>query len=544
MRKCYIILTVVFLLSNLINAQTFSGNIKDILTTQNLHNVVVEIMDLSREKTDTLFTDYYGNWSYTITSVQDEQLLLSFNVEQNYPNPFNPSTNIEFNIGETEKVNIIIHDILGRVVDQKEFNLQKGSYKFKYNGKGSAGIYFYTINTSKNSITKKMIQLDGSSGSGISDLQSTNFRSSSKLTKINAKNVRIIISKYAYVNDTLITSINGGEHFEQAIETLHSNAVLVDLHNDILERIFMEDPNYHLNVFHSKFETDIPRLKIGGVDLQFFAAWVSPTTYEGKYYQTTLDLIERLNSEILLSPNEISLTNNLESSTSANKQNKIAAVIGVEGGHSIENSIDKLVNLYNLGMRYLTITWNNSTDWAVSASDSRSSTVGLSEFGKDVISKMDSLGIIIDISHTGIKTISDILEITPNPIIATHSGAWAIKNHSRNLRDNQIQSIANSGGVIGIVFYPPFVGDADNDGIRDVEDVIAHIDYIVNLVGIEYVALGSDFDGTGGNLVNGLSDVTKFPDLTFTLLEHGYSHSDIRKILGENFLRVFKKVCK
>jgi membrane dipeptidase len=543
MRKYYKITIVIFLLSNLINAQTFSGNVKNSLTTQNLHNVIVEIMDLSTEKKDTLYTDYYGNWSYTITSVQDEQIPFSFKVEQNYPNPFNPSTNIVFSINESEKINIIIHDILGRVVDQKEYNLQKGSYKFKYEGKGSAGIYFYTIRTSKNSFTKKMIQLDGSNGSGIVELQSTNFRNSSKLTKIKSKNIRIVLSKYAYVNDTLITSINGGEHYEQTIETLHSNAILVDLHNDILERIFMTDPDYHLNVFNNKFETDIPRLKLGAVDLQFFAAWVSPTTYVGKYYQTTVDMIERLNLEASMNIDDLSLTNNYENSTDAINQNKIAAAIGVEGGHSIENSIDKLINLYNLGMRYLTITWNNSTDWAVSASDSRSTTVGLSEFGKEVIRKMDSLGIIIDVSHTGIKTISDILEVTQNPIIATHSGVRAIRSHSRNLYDNQIQAIANSGGVIGVVFYPPFIGDADSDGDRDIADVIAHIDYIVNLVGIDYVALGSDFDGTGGNLVSGLDDVTKFPVLTKALLDYGYSQMEVRKILGENFLRVFQQVC-
>ncbi len=156
---------------------------------------------------------------------------------------------------------------------------------------------------------------------------------------------------------------------------------------------------------------------------------------------------------------------------------------------------------------------------------------------------MDSLGILIDISHVGIKTITDILDVTQNPIIATHSGVRAIENHNRNLYDNQIESIANSGGVIGIVFYPPFIGDADNDGDSDISDVIAHIDYIVNLVGIDHVALGSDFDGTGGYLVDGLSDVTKFPDLTKALLDHGYSQSEVKKILGENFLRVFKQVC-
>jgi len=246
----------------------------------------------------------------------------------------------------------------------------------------------------------------------------------------------------------------------------------------------------------------------------------------------------------MINSDNLVVTNNSESTLNAINESKIAAVIGVEGGHTIENSIDKLVQLYNMGMRYLTITWNNSTNWAVSASDSRTNTVGLSEFGKNVIRKMDSLGVIIDVSHVGIKTISDILEVTKNPIMATHSGVRAIKNSSRNLYDNQIKAIANSGGVIGIVFYPTFIGDADNDGDSDIADVIAHIDYIVNLVGVDYVAIGSDFDGTSGYLVEGLSDVTKYPVLTMALLKHGYTHAQIRKILGENFLRIFKQVCK
>jgi len=544
MNKTISILAVILMLFNPLNAQTFTGNVKDLITNQNLQNVLVEVTEINFEAKDTIYTDSNGNWNYTLTSVNQSQLPSTFEVSQNYPNPFNPSTNITFNIGESEKVSISVHDILGRVIDQKEFTLQKGSYKIKYDAKGSAGIYFYTISTSKHSITKKMIQLDGSNGRGLADLQSINYRSSSKLAKPNEKNIAIIFSKFAYVNDTLNTTINGGENFENVLETLHSNSILVDLHNDILERIFMEDPNYHIGNFNSKFETDIPRLKIGGVDLQFFAAWVNPTAYAGKYFQTTLDLIERLNYETFINLNEITLTTNYESSLNEINQNKIAAVIGVEGGHSIENSIEKLTQLYNMGMRYLTITWNNSTEWAVSASDSSSSTVGLSEFGKDVIRKMDSLGIIIDVSHTGIKTISDILEITQNPIIATHSGVRAIKNSSRNLYDNQIKDIANSGGVIGIVFYPPFIGDADSDGDSDIADVIAHIDYIVNLVGIDFVAIGSDFDGTNGYLVEGLSNVTKYPYLTLALLERGYTHNQIRKILGENFLRVFKQVCK
>jgi membrane dipeptidase len=199
-----------------------------------------------------------------------------------------------------------------------------------------------------------------------------------------------------------------------------------------------------------------------------------------------------------------------------------------------------LKTYYELGARYMTITWNNSTAWAVSAQDARSSTVGLSSFGREVIRTMDSLGMIIDVSHTGIKTIWDILATSRNPIIASHSGVRALNNHYRNLSDAQIDSIAGRGGVIGIVFYPPFLS---SHGGVDIETVIRHIDYIKNRVGVDYVALGSDFDGIESVPI-GLEDVSKFPNLTVALLHHGYTIPEVQKILGGNYLRVFRQVCK
>ena len=167
-------------------------------------------------------------------------------------------------------------------------------------------------------------------------------------------------------------------------------------------------------------------------------------------------------------------------------------LLAAEGGHILENDIGHLIELYQQGVRYMTITWNNSTDWAISAQDSRSETRGLSNFGREVIHTMDSLGMIIDVSHTGIQTIRDILDETHRPIIASHSGAYAIRAHYRNLKDDQIIAIAQQGGVIGVVFYPSFLS---RTGKADIETVIQHIDYIVNLVGIDHVAIGSDFDG-------------------------------------------------
>jgi len=539
-----IVCLIFFIVS--IEAQPISGNIKDFNTNEDLIGVSVNFINPQNGTSESILTDDFGNWEYTFSPVEVKGISLpdKFRVEQNYPNPFNPSTVISFTMGKTDNITLEVYDILGRSIDRRSFYLQRGSYDITYEGKGSAGIYFYTITDGSNSITKKMIQLDGGNGRGILEPSIGTNNNFNKSTSIISTELTIVYSKFSYVNDTINVSINGGEVYNTILETLHSKSVLVDLHNDILERIYMEDPNYHLADYHTYFETDIPRLKTGNMDLEFFAAWVHPTAYAGKYFQTTMELIDRFKLEVSLNEQDLVQAYNHGTAMEVINSGKIAGVIGVEGGHSIENSIDNLIQLYDAGMRYMTITWNNSTDWAISAQHPNSLTEGLSEFGREVIKKMDSLGVIIDVSHTGIKTIDDILEVTQNPIIATHSGARAIKNHYRNLYNSQLRDIANSGGVIGIVFYPPFVGDYNNTGSTDIDDVIKHIDYIVNYVGIDYVAIGSDFDGTGGYLPLGLEDVTKFPDLTYALLEHGYSQDDVSKILGKNFLRVFKQVCK
>lgn len=370
-------------------------------------------------------------------------------------------------------------------------------------------------------------------------IPSRNQHFNSSLFKVEAYSVQVVVSKFGYIADSTDLEINGGEYLKTVLETVHSHSLLIDLHNDVLERIYYEDSGYHLKDRHTKWQTDIPRLQEGFVDIQLFVVWEDYRKAPYTYYENAFEMIDIFNAEIATNPNTIRKARTPDEAITANKDGKIAAVMAVEGGHVIENSIDKLIDFYNAGMRYLTITWNNSTNWAVSAQDSRTRTVGLSDFGRKVIRTLDSLGVIIDISHTGIKTIEDILEVTKNPIVATHSGVRALKDTYRNLYDDQIRAIAQSGGVVGIVFYPPFLGN----GTVTIETVISHINYIVELVGIDYVALGSDFDGIGDYTVFGLNDVTDFPDLTLALLEHGYSQHDVEKILGLNFMRVFEIVC-
>lgn len=529
------------ILQQLDHSQSISGTIKDSVTQVAISNAKVLITNLNTGKVDSAFSNSSGNWTYNfITSVDDNsEIPPNYLIAQNYPNPFNPSTTIEFYIPKSSEVQILIHDILGQQVDSRSQFLYAGNYSIKWNARGSAGVYFFTIKTSSESITKKMLLLDGGAGTGLSDIQLGNNLRKFLKGKYNSIQASINISKFGYIPLAINTTIVGGEHFNNSLITIHHNAKLIDLHNDILE-VMIDELSYHLGTLHTTHHTDIPRLQKGGVDVQFFSVWVSPTQYSDTfYYDQSKIMINLLNSEIAQNQNTIGLAKTPEETIQLNNNNKIAAVIGVEGGHSIENSIEKLADLYDEGMRYMTITWNNSTSWAVSAQDARSTTVGLSEFGKSVIRAMDSLGIIIDVSHTGIKTIQDILQVSTNPIIATHSGARALRNHYRNLYDSQIIDIANRGGVIGVVFYPPFLTSSNTCNI---DTVIKHIDYIKNLVGIDYVSVGSDFDGIEVTPI-GLEDVSKFPALTLRLLERGYSQQDVEKILGGNFMRVFNQVC-
>ncbi|MEP0861449.1 MAG: membrane dipeptidase [Ignavibacterium sp.] len=539
MKKYYLYFILIFIFHQNLIPQTISGIVKDKISLKPLNGVKVDITNLDTGVRDSVFTNALGQWQFNlITDVEDDIIPNRFYVSQNFPNPFNPLTRIHFVIDKAENVEIMIHNVLGELVDYKQQYLNSGVYSVDYIARGAAGVYFYTIKTGNESATRKMIQLDGSgNGSGLQSIYSIGNLSDNTLNKSLGNTYKIVYSKNSHLPDSVQLSLNGGESLMMLLASYHSVSKLIDLHNDILE-VMTNDTTYHLKHRHNYNHTDIPRLKDGGVDLQFFSVWVSPTQYTN-YYQQAQVMLNIFNSELNQNTTSISQARNWSQADSLIQQNKIAAVIGVEGGHHIENSIDKLVNLYNAGMRYMTITWNNSTDWAVSAQDSRSTTVGLSDFGRHVIRLMDSLGIIIDVSHTGIKTIQDILQETQNPIVATHSGARALRNHYRNLYDWQIQDIANSGGVIGVVFYPYFLNGSSNASIND---VIAHIDYIKNLVGIDYVAIGSDFDGIEV-VPLGLEDTSKFPNLTEALFDHGYSREEVEKILYKNFKRVFEQVC-
>lgn len=540
------------IISLLVSNQSYSqfntihigGQVSDSLTGAGINNVTIYITNVMTAQTDSTHTNASGFWAFDLSFTSAERSSAfpeEFSVSQNYPNPFNPSTKINLNIPERGSVKVQIVNAIGEIIDSYEEYLEKGSYSIQWNAKGSAGVYFINVRAGNRSITRKMILTDRASGTGLTRFRQENSVTSSisrqPISHQNTNSIIISLSKFGYMPYAEKANISGGEYFNHKLETIHSNSILADLHNDILEKM-AADSTYHLADHHTNNHTDIPRLKAGGVDLQLFAVWVDPVKYAGNSYNQAEKMIGIFKSELNKNRESMGQAHTKAEALSLNKDHKIAAIMAVEGGHTIENDLEKLKNLYKYGMRYFTLTWNNSTNWAISAQDSLSETTGLSEFGKQVIRTLDSLGVIIDVSHTGIKTIKDVLSLTKNPIIASHSGARALRNHYRNLYDYQIKDIASSGGVIGVVFYPPFL----SAGNTNITTVVNHIDYIVKVAGIDHVAIGSDFDGIE-RTVTGLENVTKFPELTLELLRRGYSITEIRKILGENFLRVFEKVC-
>jgi len=527
-----------------LSGETISGVVQDYVTTAKLNSASVDVICSDVSFHDTVFTNYKGEWSITIPSSESEQETMlpnRFSVSQNYPNPFNPTTRIAFSVSRTGEVEILVHNLLGQEVGRRRQILLAGKYEIDWHGMGSSGIYFYTIRSAGKSMTRKMIQLDGGYSGGLSEIRSIGLSQKRSLKKSTAAQTTVIISKFGYVNDTLNVNISGGENFIMPLKTIHYVSTLMDGHNDVMEQILL-DTTYHIGILNNNHHTDIPRLTLGGVDIQIFAVWINPSTYSGKYYSTALWCFNRFNTEFATNSDRIANALTIDDAIKINNTGKIAGIFAVEGGHVIENSLVKLKNLYNLGMRCMTITWNNSTDWAVAAqAEAQFHQIGgLTEFGKQVIRTMDSLGIVIDVSHVGDSTVADILATTKNPIIASHSGADALRSHYRNLTDTQIRAIANTGGVIGVVFFPSFLSNSSSS--VNIQTVINHIQHIVDLVGIDHVGIGSDFDGIGST-PKGLEDTSKFPALTLALLESGFSRSDVEKILGGNMMRVFRQVC-
>ncbi|MGD9898176.1 MAG: dipeptidase [Calditrichaceae bacterium] len=379
---------------------------------------------------------------------------------------------------------------------------------------------------------------------------------------------------------SLITLLTINLFAQKNYQKIHDRALVVDMHTDVLLRHLRGEDIEHYSL---KGQVDLDRLRIGGVDAVFFAVWPDPRHVSPEQmFDTTMAMIDTLHQIFGRNDDKIMFTDSPEQLQRALDVKKTAAFIGVEGGTAIENDLNKLNDLYNRGARYLGLTWNNSADWATSARDETNPAWqghrGLTAFGKEVILRMNELGMIIDLSHSGEQTFYDVLAISKKPVIASHSSVYAICPHYRNLNDDQIRALAKNGGVMFINFYPGFLVDGfdgiyrqsrkDADAIEDslksvgsdeafdraafihsridslypgVSVIADHIDYVVQLVGDDYVGLGSDFDGISIPPA-GLENVSKMPTITRELLRRGYSEDSIRKILGGNFERVLRKV--
>ncbi len=371
--------------------------------------------------------------------------------------------------------------------------------------------------------------------------------------------------------------------FAQRYQRIHRKAVLVDTHNDILSTCVEKGYSFDEDL-RGKTHSDLDRMRKAKMDVQVFSVWCDGSYTDGAAYNMAIRQIDTLYAAAARNPAKMRIIRNPGDLEQALNHGLLAAMLGVEGGHMIENNPAYLDTFYNRGVVYLTLTWNNSTSWATSARDETRDSLlhqpkGLNDFGRQVVKRMNELGMMIDVSHIGEQTFWDVMKTTTKPVLASHSDAWALTHVPRNLKDSQVIAIAKNGGVIDVNFYPGFVdstferkSDAFNarhkqerdsllarnpesyyasdflfnkykDEIQEMRPPLSllldHIDYLVKLAGINHVGLGSDLDGISSTPL-GINDITDYPILTKALLKRGYRKKEVNKILGGNFLRVYK----
>jgi membrane dipeptidase len=374
--------------------------------------------------------------------------------------------------------------------------------------------------------------------------------------------------------------------FSQSYEKIHSKAIVVDSHNDILSAT-MKGLNIE-NDLTGKTHSDIARFKKGGVDVQVFSIFCDERFGKDTAFKFANIEIDSLYAIAGRNPGAMMMVKTPAELKKAIRQKKLGCMMGVEGGHMMEDKLQYLDSFYTRGVRYMTLTWNNSTSWATSAMDEtrkKDSLLhrGLTDFGKQVVKRMNELGIMVDISHVGEQTFWDAINTTSKPVIASHSCSYTLCPVFRNMKDDQIAAVGKNGGVIQLNFYSGFLDSnyvknrrnfsmlhqAEVDSLKqlkkpnyEIDELLAkkypaeadairpplsllldHLDYIVKLAGVDHVGLGSDFDGIE-SAPRELIDVTSYPLITKALLERGYSKKEVTKILGGNFVRVFKANAK
>lgn len=377
--------------------------------------------------------------------------------------------------------------------------------------------------------------------------------------------------------------VTSGDDISERARKLHFSSIVLDTHDDTTQRFFSK--SYDIAKRNPDGHVDIPRMREGGMNALFFSVWIDGRTTGPQAVQKALDQIDAIHENVRKNSNDMMFARTAEDVRRAHASGKIAALIGVEGGHMIGNDI-RMVRIFgDLGVRYMTLSHFYNNEWADSSTDKPAHN-GLTDFGKDIVREMNKQGILVDISHVGDKTFYDALEVSKAPLIASHSSCRAICNHPRDMTDQMIKDLAAKGGVIQINYEKSFIDQAYKDASDKVsggvveaidkimkacngdedcvgkkfaemekqatadgrlphvswERIIDHIDHVVKLVGPDHVGLGSDFDGA--SMPEGMEDCSKLPKITEALMRKGYSDDDIRKILGGNLLRVMEQAEK
>ena len=379
----------------------------------------------------------------------------------------------------------------------------------------------------------------------------------------------------------IVLTQSGGQVNERA-KQLHDRAIVIDSHDDTTQRL-VSDNTFKIDARNPNGNIDIPRMRDGGLDALFFSIWVPSEVTGPPAVKKALDQIDAVREAARLHPNDFLLATTAADIRRAAAEHKIAALMGMEGGHMIDDDMRLLRDYAALGVRYLTLTHFKNNNWADSSTD-RPAHNGLTAFGKDVVRELNRLGVMVDISHVADKTFYDALAVTTTPVIASHSSCRAIANHPRNMTDDMLRALAKNGGVVMINYHAGFLSEefriasekksgnvvtklsamskkcGGNEACTTLESeridheammsgelpkvswekIIEHIDHAVKVAGADHVGLGSDFDGATMPL--GMEDASKLPNITDALLKKGYSEADVEKILGGNILRVMEAV--
>ena len=361
---------------------------------------------------------------------------------------------------------------------------------------------------------------------------------------------------------------------------VHERAIVVDTHDDTTQRLF-DDKSFDIGRRNPTGSIDIPRMREGGLDALFFSIWIPGDVTGPTAVKRALDQIDAVREAVRTHPNDLVLATTAAEVRRAAADHKIAALMGVEGGHMIDNDPGVLRSFAALGVRYMTLTHSLNTTWADSSGD-KPAHDGLAPFGRDVVREMNRLGIMVDISHVADKTFFDAIETTKAPLIASHSSARAIANAPRNMTDDMLRAVAKNGGVVMVNYHSGFLSEefrvakpgpalqarldeaAKRCGANEAcsilesqrinqeamrsgelpmvtwEKIVEHVDHVAKIAGVDHVGLGSDFDGA--TMPIGMEDATKLPKITDALLKKGYAERDVEKILGGNILRVMEAV--